>query len=121
MAFAPVLFCGKILSIERLCLDVLGETGTERAKQMTRNILTFIFLTLFSQTASAHKCVLNGNTAAEITAYNSCKNDLATGTAGHQDQRLQERIIELEREKQSLERKLLMLRERLLNVLRLTD
>ena len=107
--------------MERMCLDVSDERGTERAKQMTRTILTFIFLTLFSQTAWAHKCVLNGNTAAEITAYNSCKNDLATGTAGHQDQRLQERIIELEREKQSLERKLLMLRERLLNVLRLTD
>ena len=88
---------------------------------MTRTLLTAIFLTLLSQTAWAHKCVLNGNTAAEITAYNSCKNDLATGTSGHEDQKLQERIVALERENERLERRLLMLRERLLNLLRLTD
>ncbi len=88
---------------------------------MTRTLLTAIFLTLFSQTAWAHKCLLSGNTAAEITAYNSCKNDLATGAAGHEDQKLQERIIALERENRGLERKLLMLKERLLNLLRLTD
>jgi len=88
---------------------------------MTRIILISIFLTLFSQTAWAHKCVLSGNTAAEITAYNSCKNDLATGTAGHEDQKLQEQVVALERENEFLERRLLMLRERLLNLLRLTD
>ena len=88
---------------------------------MTRIILISIFLTLFSQTAWAHKCVLSGNTAAEITAYNSCRNDLATGAAGHEDQQLQERIVALERENERLERRLLMLRERLLNLLRLTD
>jgi len=88
---------------------------------MTRIILISIFLTLFSQTAWAHKCVLSGNTAAEITAYNSCKNDLATGAAGHGDQKLKEQIVALERENESLERRLLMLRERLLNLLRLTD
>ena len=88
---------------------------------MTRIILIPIFLNLFSQIAWAHKCVLNGNTAAEITAYNSCKNDLATGTAGHEDQKLREQVVALERENEFLERKLLMLRERLLNLLRLTD
>ena len=88
---------------------------------MTRIILTAIFLTLFSQTAWAHKCVLNGNTAAEITVYNSCKNDLATGSARHEDQKLQERLVALEKENERLERRLLMLRERLLNLLRLTD
>ena len=88
---------------------------------MTRIILISIFLNLFSQTAWAHKCVLNGNTAAEITAYNSCKNDLATGTAGHEDQKLREQVVTLERENEFLERKLLMLREQLLNLLRLTD
>ena len=88
---------------------------------MTRILLTAIFLTLFSHPAWAHKCVLNGNTAAEITAYNSCKNDLATGTSGHEDQKLQERIIALKRENERLESMLLMLRERLLNLLRLTD
>ena len=88
---------------------------------MTRALLTAIFLTLFSQTAWAHKCVLSGNTAAEITAYNSCKNDLATGTAGHEDQKLREQVVTLERENEFLERRLLMLREQLLNLLRLTD
>jgi len=88
---------------------------------MTRIILISIFLTLFSQTAWAHKCVLSGNTAAEITAYNSCKNDLATGSAGYEDQKLQERIVALERENERLERRLLMLRERLLNLVKLTD
>ena len=88
---------------------------------MNRILIIAISLAPFSQTAWAHKCVLNGNTAAEITAYNTCKNDLATGTAGHEDQKLQERIIELEREKERLERRLVMLRERLLNLLRLTD
>ena len=88
---------------------------------MTRTLLTAIFLTLFSHTAWAHKCILNGNTAAEITAYNSCKNDLATGTAGHKDQKLQERIIALDIENRDLERRLLIVRERLLNLLRLID
>ena len=88
---------------------------------MTRTLIIAIFLALFSQTAWAHKCVLNGNTAAEITAYNTCKNDLATGTGKQEDKQLQQRIIELERENERLERRLLMLRERLLNLLRLTD
>jgi len=88
---------------------------------MTRIILISIFFNLFSQIAWAHKCVLNGNTAAEITAYNSCKNDLATGTAGHEDQKLREQVVALERENEFLEHRLLMLRERLLNLLRLTD
>ena len=88
---------------------------------MNRTLLAAVFLTLFSQAAWAHKCVLSGNTAAEITAYNSCKNDLATGAAGHEDQKLQERIVALETENERLEHRLLMLRERLLNLLRLTD
>lgn len=88
---------------------------------MARTLITTLLLILFSQTAWAHKCVLSGNTAAEITAYNSCKNDLTTGTAGHEDQKSRERIIVLEKENERLERRLLMLRERLLNLLRLTD
>ena len=88
---------------------------------MTRIILISIFLTLFSQTTWAHKCVLNGNTELEITAYNSCKNDLATGTTGHEDQKLRELVVALERENEFLEHRLLLLRERLLILLRLTD
>lgn len=57
---------------------------------MTRTLIKAIFLTLFSQTALAQKCVLNGNAAAEITAYNSCKNGLTADTAAHEGQKLQE-------------------------------
>ena len=88
---------------------------------MTRALITALFLTLSSEMAWAHKCVLSGSTPAEITTYNSCRNDLATGAAGHEDQKLQERIVALERENERLERRFLMLRERLLNLLRLTD
>ena len=80
---------------------------------MTRTLIIAMFLALFSQTAWAHKCVLNGNTAAEITAYNTCKNDLATGTGGQEDKQLQQLIIELERENERLERRLLWLFKRL--------
>ena len=66
------------------------ETGNRRARQMTRTLLKAIFLTLFSQTAWANKCVLNGNAAAEITAQNSCKNGLTADTAAHEGQKLQE-------------------------------
>ena len=40
-------------SLQALCRDVAGETETERAEQMTRTLLTAIFLTLFSQMALA--------------------------------------------------------------------
>ena len=88
---------------------------------MTRILLIAMFLTLFGQPTWAHKCVLNGNTAAEITAYNSCKNDLATGTAGHEEQNLKQQLLALEKENKLLKNRILMLRERLLNLLRLTD
>ncbi len=53
---------------------------------MTRTLPTAIFLTPFSHAAWAYKCVLSSISEAEITVYNSCKNNLATGTVGHGDQ-----------------------------------
>ena len=50
---------------------------------MIRSLLIVIMFTQFNQSAMAHKCILNGNSAAEITVYNACKNDLAFGDAGH--------------------------------------
>ena len=63
---------------------------------MTRALLTAIFLTLFSQTAWAHKCILSGSTAEDITAYNTCKADLANKTSGHEILELRNRIKSLE-------------------------
>ena len=53
-------------SLQALCRDVAGETGTQRAKQMTRTLLTAIFLTLFSQTALADDMADKGKYSAII-------------------------------------------------------
>ena len=100
-------------------MKLLGSLETPATKlpnriKLVRNpckcLLTAILLTLFSQTTRAHTCVLNRNTATEITVYNSCKNHLATGTSGHEDQKLREQVIALERENEFLERWLQMLK-----------
>ena len=53
-------------SLQALCRDVAGETETERAEQMTRTLLTAIFLTLFSQTALADDIANKGKYSAII-------------------------------------------------------
>ena len=58
---------------------------------MTRRTTLFVVcafeigLLLFvaAWSARAHECILEDNTAAAIMTYNACKNDLATGAAGH--------------------------------------
>ena len=76
-------------------------------------IVTVLALTLFSGTVSAHDCVLTGNTASEIYVYNSCKNDLATRKAGHDNENLKENAAALERENELLKRKLFWVSEQL--------
>ena len=76
-------------------------------------IVTVLVLTLFSGTVSAHDCVLAGNTASEIYVYNSCKNDLATRKAGHDNENLKENAAALERENELLKRQLFWVREQL--------
>lgn len=44
-------------------------------------IALILFVAAWS--ARAHECILEDNTAAAIMTYNTCKNDLATGAAGH--------------------------------------
>ena len=53
-------------SLQALCSDVAGATETERAEQMTRTLLTAIFLTLFSQTALADDMADKGKYSAII-------------------------------------------------------
>lgn len=45
--------------------------------------LFFVLCCGFAQPVVAHQCILDGSTATAIQAYNSCKADLANGTAGH--------------------------------------
>ena len=53
-------------SLQALCSDVAGATETERAEQMTRTLLTAIFLTLFSQMALADDMADKGKYSAII-------------------------------------------------------
>ena len=69
----------------------------------------------------AHQCVLNGSSAADITSYNSCKNDLLMGLSGHDSTAtaqtdLADRVAELEAENQRLSATLDRLRGRLLDL-----
>ena len=50
---------------------------------MKKLALFFVLYCAAAQPAMAHQCILDGSTATAIQAYNSCKADLANGTAGH--------------------------------------
>ena len=43
----------------------------------------FVCLSLIGVPAAAHQCILEGSSAGEIQAYNTCKADLASGNAHH--------------------------------------
>ena len=94
---------------------------------MIRSLLIVIILTQFNQSAMAHKCILTGNSAAEITVYNACKSDLAFGDAGHDSAALpisretSDYIQNLEAENEALKAKLRVLRGRLLDLARILD
>ena len=94
---------------------------------MTRSLFIAIMISLSNQPALAHKCTLTGNSAAEITVYNACKNDLAFGNAGHDRTPLSissetsKYIQNLEMENKALKAKILVLRGRLLDFLRILD
>ena len=88
------------------------------------------FAILFSLAAGSvfgHQCVLSGTTAAEITVYNACKNDLAMEMDGHgpsaksaasaTDQAGQKLLL-LEAENKQLQAKLDLLRNRLLDLIK---
>ena len=91
---------------------------------------TILLAILFSLTAGpvySHQCVLSGTTAAEITIYNACKNDLvmgmdrhgssATSSASATDQ-VSQKLILLEAENRQLQAKLALFRNRLLDLMK---
>ena len=84
-------------------------------------IITNIFLILSSNCALAHKCILGGNNAESIMVYNTCKNDLATGVAGHNKTVKTDAIAELERENEKLKTRILFLKKHLLELLEHID
>lgn len=90
---------------------------------MKRTILPAILLISLSQPAIAHKCVLEGNSAVEITIYNSCKNDLASGLSGHTSTKDLDRAkeLKLEEENAQLKDKILVLKKYLLDLLRFIE
>ena len=88
---------------------------------MRHIIITAIFLILLNNSALAHKCVLDSNSAKDIMVYNACKNDLATGVAGHDQTIKANRIAELEKENERLQNKIIVLKNHLLKLLMLID
>lgn len=72
---------------------------------------------IWVSTAAAHQCVLSGNSAADISAYNACKADLAQGSTGHDHHQAGARITALEAENAALRRKLDLVKGRLFELL----
>ncbi len=72
---------------------------------------------MWVSTAAAHQCVLAGNNAADISAYNACKADLAQGSTGHDHHQAGARITALEAENAALRRKLDLVKGRLFELL----
>ena len=94
---------------------------------MIRSMLIVIMFIQFNQSAMAHKCILTGNSVAEVTVYNACKNDIAYGNVDHDSAALpispetSGYIKNLEAENEALKAKLLVLRGRLLDLARILD
>ncbi len=78
-----------------------------------------IVVFLIISPAYAHKCILEGNTAADISRYNSCKADLhiASMHAESQSQATLNELDQLRAENTLLEAKLVQLRRQLLSIL----
>jgi len=85
------------------------------------SFLSAVFLVSVNTKSQAHQCILEGNSAEQIMRYNSCKNDLATGTANHNGTEKEEKIIKLEQENAELRRKIKLIQSQLLSILSITD
>ena len=91
------------------------------SKLGSKNNLFFFFVAAFLilTPAFAHKCVLEGNTAADISRYNSCKADLSVALM-HQESPSEASANELEQlkvENTLLREKLEHMRRELLSIL----
>ena len=84
-----------------------------------RLLFTVTILTMLAGPVSAHKCILGGSTAADMQIYNSCKADLATGSARHgaNDQDMSGKILRLKAENEALKAQLTVIRQRILAIL----
>jgi len=119
--------CKNASGIPFTCKYYLFFTTSWGNQPMIRILLIVIILIPFNQSAIAHKCILTGNSVAEITVYNACKNDLAFGNASHDSAALSispetsDYIKNLKAENESLKAKLLVLRGRLIDLARILD
>jgi len=87
-----------------------------------RPVLFLVLLCALAQPAAAHQCILEGSSADAIQRYNSCKADLAAGTAhqnganhGSADQSAE--LVRLQAENAALRAQLAEIRRRLLALL----
>ena len=88
---------------------------------MRHMIITITFLILSNDYALAHKCILGSNSVKDIMVYNTCKNDMATGLAEHDQSIKTDRIAELERENEKLKTKIFIFKQNLLELMKHID
>ena len=84
-----------------------------------RLLFITLIVTMLAAPASAHQCILGGSSASDIQIYNSCKSELASGTAGHEDagKDLSADILRLQAENEALKARLTAVKRRLLDIL----
>ena len=68
--------------------------------------ILFVCFSLLGLPAAAHQCILEGSSAGEIQAYNTCKADLASGNAHHAAQDNEDELARLEAENDALKARL---------------
>ena len=88
-----------------------------------RRFIPFLMLTILVSAPAmptlAHQCILGGGSTTDIQIYNSCKADLAAGSAGHDHQNadMSGEILRLKTENEALRARLKIIRQRLLTIL----
>ena len=94
-----------------------GMLWKEESKPMKAVAVLFVCLSLIGVPAAAHQCILEGSSAGEIQAYNTCKADLASGNAHHAAQDNEDELARLAAENDALKARLADVRRRLLGLL----
>ena len=77
----------------------------------------FVCLCLAGLPATAHQCILDGSSAAAIQSYNTCKADLANGTANHGSGGQAGELARLQAENEALKAQLADIKRQLLGML----
>ncbi|MEC7558799.1 MAG: hypothetical protein VX903_02840 [Pseudomonadota bacterium] len=94
-----------------------GMLWTEELTPMKAVAILFVCFSLLGLPAAAHQCILEGSSAGEIQAYNTCKADLASGNANHAAQDNKDELARLQAENDALKAQLSDIRRRLLGLL----